>query len=452
MLLVVALVASLAALAGALDPSIRASEILSLAKERPDHGFMLWTAHYKKEYDCDEHKEKAQKAFHENVAFIYEQMERNPDVKLELNQFADMTWEEFSATRLGLKPELLTGAGSTSHIPGFMYADSDIPEAVDWVAEGVVSDVKNQGQCGSCWAFSTTGSIEGINAIKTGELVVLSEQELVDCDTEKDMGCNGGLMNYAFDFVVANGGLDTEKDYDYWSGWGISFMCNSRKRKDRTVVTIDGHQNVPETEEDLLKAVANQPISIGICASSTLMFYAGGVLSECCDQLNHGVLLVGYDKDENGQMYYKIKNSWSDAWGEQGYFRLKVKGGGQYGLCGIAKTASYPVKTSENHPVPEMCDMFGWSECPAKNTCSCSFSFFGLFCLWHDCCPLENGVTCSDLSHCCPEGTVCDEGNGVCVDESGEKPSVPWTDKEKATLTQKGEEASEDLPKKMLHN
>eukprot|EP00798_Chlamydomonas_sp_ICE-L_P000574 gene574-1992_t len=348
-----------------------------------------------------------------------------------------MTWEEFRVTKLGLKPELKEGL--TSATPGFMYEDTEIPESIDWVAK-----------CGSCWAFSTTGSVEGINFINTGELTSLSEQMLVDCDSSKDMGCGGGLMDYAFEYIVKNGGLDTEEDYSYWSGWGMPFMCNKRKESDRTAVSIDGYQDVPQDEDSLMKAAANQPIAVGICASATLMFYSGGVLSECCDGLNHGVLLTGFDKDENGDAYYVIKNSWGGTWGEQGFFRLKAKGGGKFGLCGIAKTASYPIKTSDNHPVAEMCDIFAWTECSVGSSCSCSFSFFGLFCMWHDCCPLENGVSCDDMAHCCPGGTTCDTAQQLCVDSEGKAPSVPWTPKESAKMTEKGE--GHELPKKMMQN
>jgi hypothetical protein len=203
--------------------------------------------------------------------------------------------------------------------------------------------VKNQGQCGSCWAFSTTGAIEGVNAIKTGKLLSLSEQELVDCDVEKDMGCSGGLMNYAFEYVVKNGGIDTESDYSYWrwvhllssidgtdlprtpnhqltvnsnhypptanlSSWGMSFWgCNRRKEGDRTVVTIDGYQEVPQTEEALLQAATHQPVAVGICASQSMMFYSGGIISTCCEGLNHGVLVAGYGTTSDGA-YYLVRS------------------------------------------------------------------------------------------------------------------------------------------------
>mmetsp|Transcript_34130 Transcript_34130/g.75705 ORF Transcript_34130/g.75705 Transcript_34130/m.75705 type:complete len:593 (-) Transcript_34130:675-2453(-) len=425
----------------AFSTELGSAELLILAKADPEKAFTVWAKqHYKpyagRDLSSSKASTKAFAAFKDNVAFIEELQRRMPNTQFALNVFADRTWEEFKADHLGLnKSTAQRRADRLSTPQEFIYADVEAPESMDWREKGAVTPVKNQGQCGSCWAFSATGAIEGVNAIKTGKLLALSEQELVDCDREKNMGCGGGLMNYAFDYVIKNGGIDTEEDYSYWSGWGMSFTCNKRKQKDRTVVTIDSYQDVPQDEESLIKAASQQPVAVGICASSSMMFYSGGVIDSCCDELNHGVLVVGYGSDAKGK-YYIIKNSWGGSWGEKGYFRLRVGGGDKMGLCGIASTASFPIKTTPNHPVPEMCDMFGWTECPAGDSCSCSFSFFGLFCIWHDCCPLEGGVTCPDMKHCCPaKAPVCNTKQGICSSEDG-KLIVPWTGKHKANAQQ----------------
>eukprot|EP00955_Chlamydomonas_euryale_P079763 363337-Chlamydomonas_euryale.AAC.7 len=291
--------------------------------------------------------------------------------------------------------------------------------------------------------YSTRTSEPGHSTLKSAPL------ELVDCDTEKDQGCMGGLMNNAYEYIVANGGIDTEDDYAYWSAWGGTFWtCNRRKEADRPAVNIDGYEEVPEGDEQaLLKAATQQPVSVGICANS-LMYYSSGILDACCDGLNHGVLVTGYatDSGASGAKHYIVKNSWGAGWGEKGYFRLAVGGGQQRqegGLCGIATAASYPVKSRPNLEVPSFCDVFGWTECAAGSSCSCSWSLFGFLCLWHDCCPLAGGVTCDDLAHCCPaDKPVCDVQRGLCVSADGAA-SEAWTDKTPATVAEAAERPAE---------
>ena len=223
---------------------------------------------------------------------------------LGMNSLADLSHDEYRATRLGLDNSLRGKAGrggggilrGRANPASFRYAaaaadPSSLPDAVDWRRRGAVTEVKNQAQCGSCWAFSTTGSVEGINAIVTGELVSLSEQELVDCDKSRDNGCHGGLMDFAFEFIEKNGGLDTEEDYAYRAE---EHKCKPEKRS-RRVVSIDGHEDVPPNDEAALRAaVAHQPVSVAIEADQrSFQLYVGGVFDdkECGTQLDHGVLV-----------------------------------------------------------------------------------------------------------------------------------------------------------------
>jgi len=202
--------------------------------------------------------------------------------------------------------------------------------------------VKNQQQCGSCWAFSTTGSTEAAYAIENNAAPIsLSEQELVDCSTAQgNQGCNGGLMDQAFQFIISNGGLCSEDAYPYTAQDGTceSSTCSS-------VVTVSGYTDVTPSDEDALQAaVAQQAVSVAVDAGgSDWQFYAGGVLSDACGtELDHGVLAAGYGTT-SGTPYWYVKNSWGADWGDAGYIMLKRgTGSGNPGECGITLSASYP--------------------------------------------------------------------------------------------------------------
>ncbi|XP_027345625.1 zingipain-2-like [Abrus precatorius] len=278
-----------------------------------------------------------------NVKFIEFENSQKNSYNLTDNKFADLTNEEFKSTYLGFKPRLLSHTGFKYHEHG------DLPESKDWRKEGAVTGIKDQGECGSCWAFSAVAAVEGINKIKLGKLVSLSEQELVDCDVDNgNQGCEGGLMEKAFTFIKENGGLTTAKDYPYK---GVDGTCNREKTKHH-VVNISGYENVPANNESMLKAAAaNQPVSVGIDAGSyTFQLYSEGVFSGVCGkQLNHGVTIVGYGSEENGDKYWIVKNSWGADWGEFGYIRIKRDTFDKAGTCGIAMEASYPVKNAANN-------------------------------------------------------------------------------------------------------
>ena len=205
---------------------------------------------------------------------------------------------------------------------------------MDWRQKGAVTPVKNKGQCGSCWAFSTTGAIEGAWFLHSGNLVSLSEQNLVDCDHECS-GCSGGLMDYGFQYVIDHNGIDKESCYPYEAR---DDSC--RFSKSCIGATISSYQDVSSNDADALKAaVANQPISIGVYAIP-MQHYSSGVITEGCDGgVDHGVLLVGYEVDGDGNGWWIVKNSWGPGWGEDGYCRFSMKGNT---LC-ILNVPSYPI-------------------------------------------------------------------------------------------------------------
>nr|P43156.1 RecName: Full=Thiol protease SEN102; Flags: Precursor [Hemerocallis hybrid cultivar]CAA52425.1 thiol-protease [Hemerocallis hybrid cultivar] len=308
-----------------------------------------WRTHHTVARDLDE-KNRRFNVFKENVKFIHEfNQKKDAPYKLALNKFGDMTNQEFRSKYAGSKIQHhRSQRGIQKNTGSFMYENvGSLPAAsIDWRAKGAVTGVKDQGQCGSCWAFSTIASVEGINQIKTGELVSLSEQELVDCDTSYNEGCNGGLMDYAFEFIQKNG-ITTEDSYPYaeQDGTCASNLLNS------PVVSIDGHQDVPANNENaLMQAVANQPISVSIEASGYgFQFYSEGVFTgRCGTELDHGVAIVGYGATRDGTKYWIVKNSWGEEWGESGYIRMQRGISDKRGKCGIAMEASYPIKTSAN--------------------------------------------------------------------------------------------------------
>ncbi|KAF0717708.1 Aste57867_2138 [Aphanomyces stellatus] len=258
------------------------------------------------------------------------------------NQYSHLTYEEFKQHRVGLKvpPSVLKARQqqSTSAIKSDLSA---VPAAVDWTALGAVSPVKNQGMCGSCWAFSTTGAIEGAAFVASKKLVSLSEQELVDCD-DNDMGCNGGMMDNAFKWVRHHGGLCKEADYAY-----NATVSTCAVSQCTPAVQVSGFTDVAANDEDeLLAAVAKQPVSVAIQADQReFQFYKSGVFDkECGTKLDHGVLVVGYG-EQDGKKFWKVKNSWGKDWGDAGYIYLARDLGPEEGQCGVAMLPSYPSAT-----------------------------------------------------------------------------------------------------------
>ncbi|XP_065880478.1 cysteine protease XCP2-like isoform X2 [Euphorbia lathyris] len=294
--------------------------------------FESWLSRFGKVYDSIEEKLQRFDIFKDNLFHIDETNKKvGQNYWLGLNEFADLSHDEFKKMYLGLKVEEPRRRDCNSE--EFSYKDVDvhqIPKSVDWRKKG------------SCWAFSTVAAVEGINQIVTGNLTSLSEQELIDCDTTYNNGCNGGLMDYAFTYIVASGGLYKEQDYPYIMEEGTCEMTKGES----DIVTISGYHDVPRnSEESLLKALANQPLSVAIDASGRdFQFYSGGVFDgHCGTGLDHGVAAVGYGSVK-GLDYIIVKNSWGSKWGEKGFIRMKRKIGKPEGICGIYKMASYPTK------------------------------------------------------------------------------------------------------------
>jgi len=317
-----------------------AASVSALTVEESHIGrFNNWKAEYSKAYATIEEEEARFEVFMNNHLSI-EAHNADPEATYTQahNQFSDMTPEEFKSQMTGYTAM----AGHKSGADNVYVVSASEPAAKDWRDEGKVSAVKNQGQCGSCWAFSTIGSTESANLIKNGGSAfdpsnVLSEQQLVDC-SRKNNGCNGGVMDLGFEYLKTLGvkGDDTESSYSYK---GKDGRCQATLFT-ASNVQVTGYTDVTGGESSLKNAVGNVgPVSIAIEADQmSFQFYRKGILSKRCGQrLDHGVLLVGYG-NEDGKDYWIVKNSWGSTWGESGYIRIAMGSN----LCGISNQPSYP--------------------------------------------------------------------------------------------------------------
>lgn len=259
-----------------------------------------------------------------------------------VNKYADMPNWEFRQKMLGYIPRNRTISSHAQNQLVFNRVRRQIPDQVDWREAGYVTPVKDQGQCGSCWAFSSTGALEGQWFKRTGDLISLSEQNLVDCDTEINQGCNGGFMQLAFIYIAQNDGIDTESSYPYEARDGPCRFTRGNVGAD-----VIGYRDITpyESESALQEAVATiGPISVAMDAELSFQLYESGVYYEprCTSRyelLNHAVTAIGYGSTADGD-YWLVKNSWGTSWGESGFARMARNRGNN---CGIATDASYPL-------------------------------------------------------------------------------------------------------------
>jgi cathepsin L len=301
--------------------------------------FDAFSKKYNRTYDnWDEYLYKYN-IFEENYIHIKNMNYQYDTFTLEVNEFADIHRDAFHKQRKGFfSPEI--NSKKTKSCSAFKSTSSDLPETVDWRNHSAVTPVKNQGQCGSCWSFSATGAMEGAWAIHSGELVSLSEQQLMDCSRAYgDFGCNGGFMDNAFEYAI-DYGMCSEKEDPYQEEVESCWECNVVAKFEDCIDINSGNQFF------LKEAVSRGPVSIAIEADTRLFqFYSGGIITDtmCGESLDHGVLVVGYG-EEQGEKYWLVKNSWGESWGEDGYVRIaRSDSENDNGICGIAMQASYPV-------------------------------------------------------------------------------------------------------------
>jgi len=316
----------------ALSSLVFAASLTVVASDAPtDEAWEAFKVQYGKTYNSEDEEAQRKEVFSENFAQISEHNKAGAKYSLVVNHFADLTNSEWSATYNRATPPASVENSKDLPFLGQVAEESVLADSIDWVSRGAVTPVKNQGQCGSCWSFSTTGAMEGSYQVASGKLLSLAEQQLVDCDRSND-GCSGGWPYMAMTYASQNGAcLESSYPYTAVGGYCKASSCSLGLQPGQ----VSGYQHVGQTTSALMSALNSQPVSVTVDAGEiAFQFYSNGVINHgCYGQINHAVLATGYGTAADGTKYWRIKNSWGASWGESGYFSLERGVGSQGDAC-----------------------------------------------------------------------------------------------------------------------